>query len=115
MATCIAQEFDAMPIYQYLCASCGPVDAMRRIADRDAPHPCPHCGASMRRDVAGGVMLSLMPQARRDAFATNERSTHAPKSSAAMGHRHGPNCGCGKSTKTGMKGRPAGRPWMISH
>jgi putative FmdB family regulatory protein len=111
----IAKEFDPMPIYQYQCAACGPFDAMRRIAERDAPQLCPHCGAATCRDIAGGAMLSLMPQARREAFATNERSMHAPKSSAALGHRHGPNCGCGKRGGSGLKGRSAARPWMISH
>ncbi|AQH01929.1 transcriptional regulator [Burkholderia sp. KK1] len=110
-----------MPIYQYECASCGSFDVMRGIADRDLPHLCPECGVQTARAITGSAMLSLMPQARRDAYATNERSAHAPTSSKSLGYRHGPGCACCKprpaatdQTRPSMKS-PGGRPWMISH
>ncbi|SAL72918.1 FmdB family regulatory protein [Caballeronia peredens] len=110
-----------MPIYQYECESCGSFDVMRSIADRDAPHCCPQCGVQTTRAITSGSMLSLMPQARRDAYATNERSAHAPTSSKSLGYRHGPGCSCCKpktsvneNARSSMKS-PGGRPWMISH
>lgn len=36
-----------MPIYEYKCTSCAAVsEALRRMADRDAPEICKQCGAS---------------------------------------------------------------------
>ena len=110
-----------MPIYQFECDACGRFDAMRSIADRNLPHLCPQCGTQTTRVVTSGAMLALMPQAQRAAHSTNERSAHAPVSSKAYGHRHGPGCGCGaaKSAKAGHAGStrtfPGTRPWMISH
>ncbi|WP_213229187.1 zinc ribbon domain-containing protein [Caballeronia sp. NK8] len=111
-----------MPIYQYECEFCGSFDVMRSIADRDAPHLCPECGTQTTRAITSTAMLSLMPQSRRDACATNERSAHAPTSSKSLGYRHGPSCACckpkvgssGDAARSAMKS-PAGRPWMISH
>jgi putative FmdB family regulatory protein len=109
-----------MPIYQYECAECGSFDVIRRMAERDSAYACPSCGNATSRTVTQAAMLSLMPQARRDAFATNERSAHEPASSKTLGgHRHGPGCGCGASkasmTQQGLKSLPGRRPWMISH
>ncbi|SAK76035.1 FmdB family regulatory protein [Caballeronia hypogeia] len=110
-----------MPIYQYECESCGSFDVMRSIADRDLPHLCPECGVQTTRAVTS-TALSLMPQAARNAFATNERSANAPTSSKSLGYRHGPGCSCcaprastsNDVARPAMKS-PAGRPWMISH
>jgi putative FmdB family regulatory protein len=34
-----------MPLYEYLCADCeARFDALRAMADADAPIACPHCG-----------------------------------------------------------------------
>ncbi|HVY08421.1 MAG TPA: hypothetical protein VHB46_20790 [Burkholderiales bacterium] len=58
----------------------------------------------------------------RKAYAINEKSAHAPKSSKE--HVHGSGCGCGSksigASKTvkapdGSKAFPSKRPWMISH
>ena len=62
----------------------------------------------------------------RQLLATNERNAHAPKTVAEYKAAHGPGCGCcstGKKkparlvtkTKSGTKGFPTARPWMISH
>jgi hypothetical protein len=67
-----------------------------------------------------------MPSDRRKAIAINERSSHAPKTLDQYKASHGAGCGCcsGKSkkparlmtkTKSGAKGFPTARPWMISH
>jgi putative FmdB family regulatory protein len=41
-----------MPTYAYACASCGPFDAMRSIADRDRDVTCPGCGGESARLVS---------------------------------------------------------------
>jgi putative FmdB family regulatory protein len=42
-----------MPVYDYECASCGAFEAVRRIAERDEPAACPHCGATGQRVTVG--------------------------------------------------------------
>jgi hypothetical protein len=65
-----------------------------------------------------------MPSDRRKAIATNERSANAPKTLGEYKASHGPGCGCCSATKparlvtktkSGAKGFPTARPWMISH
>ena len=111
-----------MPVYEYACAKCGPFTALRPMAEYADPQDCPDCGASAPRVILTAPMLANMDAGRRAAFATNERSANAPKSSKALGH--GPNCGCcgsGKKSrltlhgKDGSKSFPTSRPWMISH
>lgn len=111
-----------MPVYDFDCATCGPFAVMRRIAERDKPCRCPHCGGDGSR-VLGAPSLALMAHARRHAHATNERAANAPRQSGdgpTLSHR--PGCGCctgggatlAGATPRGLR-RPEGRPWMISH
>jgi len=125
-----------MPIYDFHCEACGPFVAMRAIAERDRPAPCPACGTIGARRLTAPA-LALMAGDRRTAHATNERAAHAPRQSGegGSGGRHRPGCGCcsgGRATLAGASGggaigkpaqanpaaalkQPAGRPWMISH
>ena len=105
-----------MPIYDYRCVTCGPFEAMRRIAERDEPGCCPQCGMMAERVLVHAPGLADMPGDVRLAMATNERACHEPKLSTT--HRHHSGCGCGQ----GRAGRPVAtksfsdkRPWMISH
>jgi putative FmdB family regulatory protein len=43
-----------VPTYDYACLRCGPFDAMRPIALREAPVPCPTCADPAPR-VLGGM------------------------------------------------------------
>lgn len=110
-----------MPTYDYICPHCGPFTARVAMADFDQPSPCPDCQTQSRRALLTAPILANMDGARRNAFATNERSADSPKRSA-----HGPGCGCctgGAKAKPsgtfyrpdGSKSFPAKRPWMISH
>ena len=105
-----------MPSYHYGCERCGPFEAARPMAEFARPAPCPDCGADAPRSLAA-PSFSAMAGAVRRAHATNERSAHAPKRSAA----HGSGCGCCKpaartATDAGAaKSFPGARPWMISH
>jgi putative FmdB family regulatory protein len=95
-----------MPTYEYGCRSCGPFDALRAMAERDAPCACPACGAPSERVLFTPAALSRLPADVKAAHAVNERSAHSPR------------CGCsahsGKrdSAPRSFAGR---RPWMISH
>jgi putative FmdB family regulatory protein len=44
---------NVMPVYDYECADCGAFEAVRRIAERDDPAVCPHCGATAARVTIG--------------------------------------------------------------
>jgi putative FmdB family regulatory protein len=114
-----------MPTYDYACQACGGFDALRRLADRDQPAPCPDCGAASPRVLASAPQLALMDGGTRSAMATNERARHEPQRSGNYARlRHPAGCGCcstgvrKKATLTGANGNkafPSKRPWMISH
>lgn len=112
-----------MPTYEYLCEDCGPFTEMRPMVESDLPHDCPHCGETAPRAFLTAPYMSGLSAERRLAYATNERSAHAPKTSSSMGKSHGAGCSCcsGKSSrmtyrnKDGSKSFPKSRPWMISH
>ena len=114
-----------MPTYEYLCDDCGPFTEMRPMAECELPHDCRHCGEAAPRAYLTAPNFSGLSTERRLAHATNERSAHAPVSSASMGKSHGAGCSCcsgksGLSRKTlrrqdGSKSFPTSRPWMISH
>jgi putative FmdB family regulatory protein len=115
-----------MPVYEYLCDACGPFTDMRPMSECDDPQGCPGCEASSPRVILTAPNFLCMPSDRRKAIAINERSSHAPKTLDQYKASHGAGCGCcsGKSekparlmtkTKSGAKGFPTARPWMISH
>lgn len=111
-----------MPTYEYLCDDCGPFTEMRPMAESDLSCDCPRCGDAAPRAFLTAPYMAGMSAERRQAFATNERSAHAPQTTSGSG-KHPSNCGCcsGKSSrmtykyKDGSKAFPKSRPWMISH
>ncbi len=112
-----------MPIYEYLCADCGPFTETRPMAECELPLDCPHCGEAAPRAYLIAPDMSGLSAQRRLAYATNERSAHAPSTLSRMDKSHGAGCACcsGKSSrmtrrgKDGAKSFPGSRPWMISH
>lgn len=112
-----------MPTYDYACAGCGGFDAIRALARRDEPAPCPDCGAASTRVFVAAPRLALMESGKRGAIATNERARHEPKSSRGYARlKHPAGCGCCNgsrgATLTGANGNrsfPSKRPWMIGH
>ena len=108
-----------MPIYDYMCAACGPFTALMPMADFEAALGCPECGTAAPRALLTVPHLSTMSASRKKAFATNEMSSNIPKTTAASG-RHPPSCTCCKPGKRtadapAMKTITGSRPWMISH
>jgi putative FmdB family regulatory protein len=113
-----------MPTYDYACGRCGGFDAIRSLAQRDAPAACPDCGDASQRVLVAAPRLALMDGGTRTALATNERARHEPKSSRDYARlKHAPGCGCCSTARRGAtltapngnKTFPAKRPWMISH
>jgi hypothetical protein len=93
------------------------------MSECDAPRNCSLCSFEAPRVILTARHFAWMPANRRKAHVVNERSAHAPKTLDQYKAAHGPGCGCcsGKSsrlvsrTRSGAKGFPASRPWMISH
>jgi len=110
-----------MPLYDYLCADCGPFEALAPMECYAKPCACPGCGAAAPRALLTAPRLAVMDEARRQAFETNERSRHAPKHSTSEARSHGAGCSCCSGPKqkskaaNGAKAFPSKRPWMISH
>lgn len=113
-----------MPTYDYACAGCGGFDALRCLAERDRPAPCPDCGSPAARVFVAAPRLALLEAGTRNAMATNERARHEPRSSSGHARlKHPAGCGCcstarSGATRTGANGDkafPNKRPWMISH
>jgi putative FmdB family regulatory protein len=113
-----------VPVYEYLCNDCGPFTEMRPMSEYDMPQDCPHCAISAPRAILTAPHFSCMPASTRKSHAINERSANAPKTLGEYKASHGPGCGCCSSSKpsrlmtksrSGAKGFPTARPWMISH
>jgi putative FmdB family regulatory protein len=120
-----------MPTYDYACPDCGGFDALRPLALRNEPAPCPLCGAGSPRVWTSPARLAYLDSGTRRAIETNERAAHQPRSSSELADsrsgpgrlRHPAGCGCcapGRRSATatapnGAKSFPGKRPWMISH
>ncbi|MCY7316775.1 MAG: zinc ribbon domain-containing protein [Rubrivivax sp.] len=116
-----------MPTYDYACRACGPFDALRAMAERDAPAVCPDCAAPSPRVLGAAPHLMVLGSNQRRALDTNERAAHAPRLSRDNDPyrrlKHPAGCGCCASngrgatvtSADGAKGFPSKRPWMISH
>jgi putative FmdB family regulatory protein len=111
-----------MPVYDYVCANCGPFTGIRAMADCELSFDCPSCGKDAPRAYLTAPRLAGMSAERRLAHATNERSASAPSTLSGT-KNHGAGCSCcstGSSRltrrgKDGAKSFPKSRPWMISH
>ena len=114
-----------MPVYEYLCTDCGPVERVCAIADRERPVECQGCGSRLQRLIATPPQLGSTRRTALQASARNERSQHQP-GLASQRESHPAGCGCcggsragtRSSTRTGADGSkafPSARPWMISH
>lgn len=115
-----------MPLYEYECPVCGDFETLRPMAESASPCPCPACGASSMRVILSAPGLATMSANTRKAIGINERSSHAPQTldQYKENRRHPKGCGCCAPSKKveptkenphALKGKAAGRPWMISH
>lgn len=91
-----------MPIYAFTCATCGPFEAVRPMAQAADPAFCGTCGSEARR-VFSAPGLGLLAKPVRRALEVEEKSAHEPvvvgeKRGRPRAHRHA-------STP----------PWVLSH
>jgi putative FmdB family regulatory protein len=107
-----------MPVYDYLCARCGPFTSARPMAEFEQPQPCEECGVHAPRAMLTAPAFSGLDAGQRRARDVNERSAHAPQRAT----RHPASCGCcsgGRKTlgaeAVAAKSFPTQRPWMIGH
>lgn len=117
-----------MPLYDYLCPSCGAFSAWGSIKDPRADAPCPSCKSPGTRTISA-PSLRLLSDGERRARDRNEKSAHEPA------HQRRSGCGCagahtcgGASKASPAKTRsdtqapgrysqtgPGARPWMLGH
>jgi putative FmdB family regulatory protein len=71
-----------MPLYNYLCADCGPFDEIRSMSAYEEPEPCPQCGDPAPRQLGAPAVNSASP------------SAGAPRAPAGRSLRHRGGCGC---------------------
>lgn len=105
-----------MPLYSYICSSCGEFSDWQSITASAEPAACPQCGGASRRAVTAPTILSMDPH-RRIAHARNEKSAHEPKVVRAEDlkphdHRHDHHH---HHHGGGMHVHQSSRPWMIGH
>ena len=108
-----------MPVYDYMCAACGPFSDMKPMSASSDPCACPDCGESAPRAILRAPFIAGMDAGKRNAVAVNERSANEPRSSRA----HGSSCSCCRplsrnktaAAPPAAKSFPSARPWMISH
>ena len=70
-----------MPIYEYLCDTCGKRFEYLARTLTDRPTACPTCGAERLTKALS-------------TFQANTREASACPHTAACPHAHGPGCGC---------------------
>ena len=71
-----------MPVYEYVCDECEKVtEALRKMADADAPQACEHCGSGKTHRTHS---LVAAPVGSGQSLPV------------AGGHVHSGSCGCGK-------------------
>lgn len=91
-----------MAIYAFTCATCGPFDVWRPMAEASAPVRCPDCGTTARR-VYTPPGLALLTAPLRRVLNEEDKSAHEPdvtteRRGRPMPHRHEPS-----------------PPWVLSH
>lgn len=104
-----------MPIYDYLCQSCGPFEKRRAMTESQQPSICPTCGQPAPRMMTV-VRLNLMPGNKHMAEERNERNAHEPGVLEKAGSREHVSQTDGKSGHVHHDhSRSFSRPWMIGH
>jgi putative FmdB family regulatory protein len=90
-----------MPLYEFRCEACGPIDRFVAVAAVAEPQACA-CGAQLTRVFS--TPSRRMDATRRTAGEIHERSAHAPERVSRPGHGHAHSHGSAPS-----------RPWQLSH
>ncbi len=94
-----------MPIYEFLCESCGPFEERRSMDEARDATVCPGCGNEARR-VYSTPNTNRVPAGLSKAMDRAEKSAHEPEvvrrpaGGGSKGHGHG---------------HGHGRPWALGH
>lgn len=105
-----------MPVYNYICETCGPFEAMAPMAKFSDPCDCPSCGAVSERALTM-PQLSTVSSTNRRAHMINERASDSPRRAKANGLTpSGPRIKSKAVTRSdGSRSIAGSRPWMLSH
>ena len=106
-----------MPVYDYLCPTCGPFEERRPMSESSVAAPCSICRMPAPR-LPAAPLLNLMSSNNRIAETRNEKSAHEPavvhRMAAHHGHSHPP--AKHHSHHRHSHAAPASpRPWMLGH
>ena len=95
-----------MPVYDYLCAKCGPFTDMRPMVESSLPLGCPGCGKKAPRAFLTAPYFATASPSRGSTDAAGERSAARPRSFSDWQRSHGGGCNCcsGKSLRYGKRG-----------
>jgi putative FmdB family regulatory protein len=101
-----------MPVYEYMCDSCGAFTAIRSMRERDEPQVCPACQVHATRLILTAPASYCADSGARRAHAVNERASHEPRrlSTKAASVPSEP-----AAKPIYKSGHGCGRPWMIGH
>ena len=94
-----------MALYEYDCATCGPFDVIRPMAESARPARCPGCGEEARR-VFSPPALPLLARPMRTALDREEKSAHEPDVSTTK---------VGRPLHLHDHHHSSPRPWALSH
>lgn len=110
-----------MPVYQYLCRSCGPFSEMKPMAESAAPANCPSCAEASPRTLSAPHVRGVRASVNYGLESRNEKSAHEPQVVRHFGrknghrerdgHAHNRNGLCAHHGHTNK----SHRPWMVGH
>lgn len=95
-----------MPVYEFVCETCGTFEEHRPLDEATQPLSCPACGRPATR-VYSAPAVRRLSRASAEAHERNERSVHDPK--VVKRPRPDPPAGPSKP------GHGHGRPWQLGH
>lgn len=94
-----------MPVYEFLCESCGPFEERRSFESTAEPMSCPKCGDGARR-VYSMPATKRMPAGLSKALDRSEKSASEPEVVRRPAARRGGQ---------GHHHHSPGRPWTVGH
>ena len=101
-----------MPIYDYVCGSCGHRFEVFRGINEAGPHQCPECGGPVARAfVPPTIHFKGTGWAKSDRRASSARSRRTETGTPASGPAKSAAFGeSGESGEPGESGKPSGEP-----
>ena len=94
-----------MPLYEFLCQSCGPFEERRSFEGSEEPMPCPKCGDEARR-------VYSMPSTRKISTGLYKALDRSEKSASEPEVVQRPSR---PQPAPGQHHHNHGRPWSLGH